>query len=362
MHANPDTDLDRPLNKPYISICIPQYNRTDFLIAACRSFERQSFRDFEICISDDCSTDGQEAALAAYLAGSGMRYVYRRNQRNLRYDGNLRSAIGLSGGKYILLMGNDDGLASQDVLQELHDKIESVGGAAVAIANYREVQTGRVYQRMSRTELLGSGPEVAVATFRDYSFVSGIVFDGERARSIASSVVDGSEMYQMYLGARLIAEGGQFLSIADVMVDKDLQVPGQEVDSYRQRSRVDPCPIVKRPLPMGRLLEVVSAGLKPSVDGPILDALLYKAGRSLYLYTYAFWAIEYRRVQSWRYSLGVLLALSPFDIAAGQRLSLLSLAKLWLLYMLLMASGLLTPIVVFDRARPLLYRLAKRSR
>ena len=49
--------------RPYFSICIPQHNRTSFLIEALRTLDRQTFRDFEVCISDDASTDGREADL-----------------------------------------------------------------------------------------------------------------------------------------------------------------------------------------------------------------------------------------------------------------------------------------------------------
>src|SRR4051812_15316998 len=101
---------------PFFSICIPQYNRTSFLIEACRSLSVQTFRDFEVCISDDCSTDGREAELGAFLQQSGMTFVYRKQERNSRYDGNLRAAIGLACGRYCFLLGNDDALASTETL------------------------------------------------------------------------------------------------------------------------------------------------------------------------------------------------------------------------------------------------------
>jgi len=350
------------MSAPFFSICIPQYNRTDFLIAACRSFASQTFKDFEVCISDDCSNDGKEQDLIAYLQASGMRHKYRRNEKNLRYDGNLRSAIELSTGRYLVLMGNDDGLAGPDVLERLRQEIQRTGDIAVAITNYREMPTGRRYDRMSKTGVLGAGPECAAAMFRNYSFVSGIVLDGPGARALASPIVDGSEMYQMYLGTRLVAAGGRFLSVAEVMIDKDLQIEGQDVESYRARPRLDPCPIVKRPLPMGRLLEVVAQGLRPHTSPAELDRLLFSVGRELYSYTYPFWGIEYRRVQSWRYALGVIWGFSPAEVAARQGLSRVRFALLWLIYAATSSAALLAPIALFDTLRPRLYELAKRQR
>jgi glycosyltransferase involved in cell wall biosynthesis len=350
------------LDAPYFSICIPQYNRSDFLIEACRSFASQSFDNFEVCISDDCSTDGKQEVIQDYLKRSGIRFSYRRNSRTLKYDGNLRSAIEMSAGRYVLLMGNDDALTDSDCLAKLHREIEAAQPVSVAIANYRELSTGRVFLRMSRTEILGSGPEIAVRTFRDYSFLSGIALDGDRARALAADVVDGSEMYQMYLGARIVSEGGRFLSVADVIVDKDLQIKGQAVDSYRSTPRLHPCPITKRRLPMGRLLEVVSAGIRTSLDEKNYNKAIRRIGSDLYTFTYPFWAIEFKRVQSWNYALGFMLAVSPAAIAAGQLINWRTRVSLWLHYSAAVTFGLLVPIAAFDALRARLYLFAKRRK
>src|SRR5215471_17107235 len=111
------------LPDPVFSICIPQYNRTDFLMAACESFALQKFRDFEVCISDDCSNDGKEGALLNNLKRLNLSFVYSRTESNIRYDANLRNALSLSKGKYLLLMGNDDALSDSDALQAIHDEL-----------------------------------------------------------------------------------------------------------------------------------------------------------------------------------------------------------------------------------------------
>src|SRR6202011_5713969 len=80
----------------FFSICIPQYNRTSFLIEALRTIKDQTFRDFEVCIADDRSTDGRSHEIVEYLQESGLSFAYQQNAENLRYDGNLRAAIGLA--------------------------------------------------------------------------------------------------------------------------------------------------------------------------------------------------------------------------------------------------------------------------
>lgn len=348
--------------KPYFSICIPQYNRTDFLLKSCESLVAQSFRDFEVCISDDCSTDGRQEELVRFLQSSTLIFTYAVNSKNLRYDGNLRRAIELSAGQFVVLLGNDDGLIDSEVLESIRWEISRARPVAVAITNYRELPSKLVYRRVGETKVLGGGPAIAASAFRNYSFLSGVVFHGDRAREEATDCVDGSEMYQMYLGTRLVARGGRLLAIDRVCIEKDLQIAGQSVDNYRLRPRIRPCPVVPRSLPMGRLLEVVAAGLGPYHDGRGRNRNVLSVAGQLYLFTYPFWLLEYRRVQSWRYSLGVFLGLSPGRLAKGLSLSRFALLEMWSKYLIAGALGLLTPIRLFDLLRPRLYALAKRQK
>jgi hypothetical protein len=349
-------------SEPFFSICIPQHNRTDFLIKACESFHSQNFTDFEVCISDDCSDDGKEKELIAYLKNTSLDFVYQGGQVNLRYDANLRRSITLSKGRYILLMGNDDGLSDAETLQAIHDEIIRFEPVCVAITNYRDLSSGEVFHRMTTAGIIGSGPVTAGSTFRSYSFLSGIILKGEEARAAASAAYDGSEMYQMYLGTRLVAAGGRLLAIDRICIDKDIQVPEQFVDSYRLRPRLRPCPVVERPLPMGRLLEVVAGGLGPCQTRTDREKNLIGVAGQLYRFTYPFWGIEYRRIQCWRYALGVYLGLRPPRLAQALQFSRGAMIRLWLMYLASALLALSVPIRLFDAMRPILYRIAKRLR
>jgi hypothetical protein len=356
-------ESNRPLDfTPFFSICIPQYNRTDFLVKACRSFFSQDFKNFEICVSDDCSTDLKEEVLLDCLRNSGATYVYSKTERNLRYDGNLRNAIALSAGEYLVLMGNDDGMSDNAVLRAVHDEILRFCPVAVAITNYRELRSDRIYRRITKTGVLGSGAATAVSNFRNYSFVSGIILNGELAREGPTEVLDGSEMYQMYLGTRMIAAGGRLLGIDRVCVNKDLQIEGQTIDSYRTRPRLHPCPIVERPLPMVQLLHVVAMGLDSDGDARGRDGHLMQVAQQLYRFTYPFWAFEYRAHESWRFALGVYLALRPPRIAKGLTFPRRGRLKLWSTYLCFGVLGLMMPIPIFNAFKPWLYTFAKRSR
>lgn len=63
---------------PRVSVVVPTYNCAKFLGRTIDSALRQTYRDFEIIVVDDGSTDGTQALIAAYE--ESVRYVYQTNQ------------------------------------------------------------------------------------------------------------------------------------------------------------------------------------------------------------------------------------------------------------------------------------------
>lgn len=350
----------RSPDEPFFSICIPQYNRTRHLIDALRALERQTFRSFEICISDDHSTDGLHEDLIHGLQASGMPFAFAHTPRNLRYDGNLRAALSLARGRYALLMGNDDCLAAPDTLQYLHDELTRDPDIGVVIGNFEDWTSGAVTHRVPRRAVYEGTADTAVSHFRNMAFVSGLVVNRAAADAFATDEADGSEMYQMFVLSRTIASGLKLLEVERSLVRKDLHVPGEFVDSYAKRPRLDPCPIIERPLPMGRIGQVVASAVAPYLSPTDAPRERERIFRQLYRFTYVFWLFEYRRVQSWNYAAGVSLGLRPRNVVGSVNVGWLGRWRLRALWLAISAAGLLIPVGLFDRLRERLYRVAKR--
>ena len=344
---------------PLLSICIPQHNRTSFLLVLLRAIRRQRFRQVEVCVSDGGSTDGRHPEIISFLEDSGLAFRYRRSEQNLRYDLNLRLSLDLARGRYCMLFGNDDTLADSNALTFLSESLACWDFPEVALTNYLELSTGRTMRRVSRTGILGAGPETALANFRNFSFVSGIVLERERAQRVRTERWDGSEMYQMYLGCRIVALGGRLLGIEQVLVHKDVQIRGEVADSYARKPRVPCCGILPRRLPLSQYAAVALDAITGSTNRVDRELYARQLLQQVLLFTYPPWLVEYRQVQSWRFALEVALGMNPEILLQGGKVSSFVRAYLWSLYLAVNVAGLLVPGRLFAALRPWLYRWAK---
>lgn len=102
---------------------MPVYNDVDFVEQSIQSVIDQSFTDFELIISDDCSTDGSSEICKKY-SEIDRRIKYIRQNQNIGISRNMKFLLALSNAKYFMWAGDDDLLDSDYVknLVNLLDK------------------------------------------------------------------------------------------------------------------------------------------------------------------------------------------------------------------------------------------------
>jgi glycosyltransferase involved in cell wall biosynthesis len=90
---------------PKVSVCVPTYNRAGLLEGCLRSILSQTFRDFELLVLDNCSTD-ETGDVVLRLRDDRLRY--RRNDRNIGPFPNMNLAIEMARGEYLCIAHDDD--------------------------------------------------------------------------------------------------------------------------------------------------------------------------------------------------------------------------------------------------------------
>jgi glycosyltransferase involved in cell wall biosynthesis len=95
---------------PKVTVCIPTYNRANFLAHALESVLRQTYGDFELLVCDDASTDSTPEIVRQY-GDSRIRYI--RHPENLGRSRNMRSGFAAARGEYFIKFDDDDALTPE---------------------------------------------------------------------------------------------------------------------------------------------------------------------------------------------------------------------------------------------------------
>lgn len=123
-------------SSPKISICIPMYNAARFIKDCIDSVLSQSFKDFELLVVDDGSTD-DSCDIFNSIKDNRIRLIQNKHD----YVGSLNMLLDEAKGKYIARMDADDvmypnRLAIQYEYMENHPNVDVVGGRMVAFKRF----------------------------------------------------------------------------------------------------------------------------------------------------------------------------------------------------------------------------------
>jgi glycosyltransferase involved in cell wall biosynthesis len=116
---------------PKVSVLIPTYNYARFLGEAIESVQAQTFRDFELVIVDDASTDNS-AEVATRFSASDPRVRFFSNAVNLGMVQNWNHCLTLAKGDYIQFLFGDDKLFSRSTLGKMAALLDANPTASLA--------------------------------------------------------------------------------------------------------------------------------------------------------------------------------------------------------------------------------------
>ena len=90
-----------------LSIITPNYNHSAFVAGQISAIRTQSFRNFELIVIDDCSTDNSVAVIEEAIKNDD-RIRFIKNEKNLGVNANVEKGRALCQGEFIYFAAADD--------------------------------------------------------------------------------------------------------------------------------------------------------------------------------------------------------------------------------------------------------------
>lgn len=93
---------------PKVSIIVPAYNSAQYIERLIRSFNNQTYRNFEVIFVDDCSADGTPEIAERHMLNLSINHKVIKLQTNHGVSHARNVGIREAGGKYICFVDSDD--------------------------------------------------------------------------------------------------------------------------------------------------------------------------------------------------------------------------------------------------------------
>lgn len=198
--------------RPLFSVCIPAYNRANYLPPLLESILQQNEKSFEILICEDQSPerDAIAAIVARYATQYPSRINYIENVNNLGYDGNIRELVKQARGEYCVFMGNDD-LMCVGALEAIAMAIQRQSDCGVVVRSYASFDVNpehfnQVYRYFPDEHVLPAGAQAIFTAYRRSVVIPGMTLNRDAALAVATDRFDGTLLYQLYLVGMILAK------------------------------------------------------------------------------------------------------------------------------------------------------------
>jgi glycosyltransferase involved in cell wall biosynthesis len=96
------------MSAPTVTVIALCYNHERFLLNCLESIRAQTFQDFELIVTDDCSRDSSPEMIAAWLAEHYPQARFIRHTANRGICATLNEALAVAQGTYISMIATDD--------------------------------------------------------------------------------------------------------------------------------------------------------------------------------------------------------------------------------------------------------------
>ena len=89
-----------------VSIIMPSYNTAQYIADSIKSVQKQTYKNWELIIVDDCSKDNTDDVIAPFLLDERIKYI--KNEKNSGAAISRNRALREAKGKWIAFLDSDD--------------------------------------------------------------------------------------------------------------------------------------------------------------------------------------------------------------------------------------------------------------
>lgn len=130
------------------SIIVPVYNVKPYLRECVDSILMQTYKDYEVILIDDGSTDGAETLCDEYAKQENIICIHQKNQGLSAARNN---GIALAKGEYLMFVDSDDCYEQNNLLERIAQK---TSGTDIVVFNWKEFQDEKKYEECKVKEYL----------------------------------------------------------------------------------------------------------------------------------------------------------------------------------------------------------------
>ena len=122
------------MNYPLVSVIIPNYNHSKYLVERIESVLNQVYENFEVIILDDCSNDNSREVISQYRKHPKVSHIVYNESNSGTTFKQWQKGFNLSQGDYIWIAESDDSMDPR-FLQDIMFGINSFDSVALAFTN-----------------------------------------------------------------------------------------------------------------------------------------------------------------------------------------------------------------------------------
>lgn len=112
-----------------VSVLIPSYNHSKYVISAIKSIEQQTYKNIEIIVIDDGSVDDSVKIIEEYCFGK--KIVFIAKKKNSGIADTLNVGLRVARGKYVSVSASDDIWHEQKIQKQVEFLINNQGAKIV---------------------------------------------------------------------------------------------------------------------------------------------------------------------------------------------------------------------------------------